>query len=407
MNFYQLALRYLHTKKGKTVLLLFVLILVNSMILNTSMILRATNQSKQSLQEKTNSKIVAEITDEKDKITAEDVEQIKTLEDVAAVNRSGRQEVYPVNFAPVTASAASDWENQKIAFLSYDDLEKDSPFSEMQYRLSSGSSVKNGKNGVVINRSLASENNLEIGDTMEFCTKDNTTVSAQIIGIFKSAQNAEKDQPEATTAVNRIENQVFVDNNTYMALTKAPVFDKVSIYVKNPENLEALRKDIKAILGAGVELRTSDTLYQQMSAPLEQIRKIATLMLLLTLSAGTLVVTLLLCMWMRSRQKEMAIFMSVGKKKSEIFLQTLLEGGVVFLCSVLAAAALGKLLSGLLQSIVSAADTEGANLEVLLQLQDIGSLLLLGGAVILIALSCSVIPVLGTNPKDILAKMEG
>ncbi|MFQ4406571.1 ABC transporter permease, partial [Clostridioides difficile] len=56
MKFYQLGFRYLQRKKGKTILLLIVLILVNSMILGTSMILRTTNESKQAMQEKTNSK---------------------------------------------------------------------------------------------------------------------------------------------------------------------------------------------------------------------------------------------------------------------------------------------------------------------------------------------------------------
>ena len=66
-------------------------------------------------------------------------------------------------------------------------------------------------------------------------------------------------------------------------------------------------------------------------------------MLILTLITGTVVVSLLLCMWMRTRQKEVAIFMSLGKAKSEIFLQTFLEAGSVFTLSVLGATAIGKL----------------------------------------------------------------
>lgn len=407
MNFLQLAFKYLQRKKGKTILLLIVLILVNSMILSISMILRTTNESKQNMHEKTNSKIVAEITDKNSRITLNDIEQIKILEDISTINRIGRQEVFPINFVPVTTNASSGEDNQKIAFLSYDDLEKDSPFAEMQYRLSSGDYIENGKKGVVINANLANQNGLKIGDTMEFGTKDETIVSAQIVGIFKSAGNVEKDQPEATTAINRIENQVFVDNDTYMDLIKEPVFDKVSIYSKNPENLGVLEKELEVILGTDIELRTSDTLYQQMSAPLEQISKVANLMLILTLSTGTIVISLLLCMWMRTRQKEMAIFMSIGKKKSEIFLQTLFEAGIVFIISILVATIIGKLFSGFLQSIITTADTATVNIEVFLQLQDIGILLILGGTVVLIALCCSVIPILKANPKDILAKMEG
>lgn len=407
MNFLQLAFKYLQRKKGKTILLLIVLILVSSMILSTNMILRTTNDSKQNMHEKTNSKIVAEIADKNSKITLNNIEQIEMLEDVSTINRIGRQEVFPINFAPVTISDSSDEDNLKIVFLSYDDLEKDSPFAEMQYRLSSGDYIKNNKKGVVINANLAAQNGLEIGDTMEFGTKDGTTVSTQIVGIFKSAGNVEKDQPEATAAINRIENQIFVDNDTYMDLIKEPTFDKLSVYSKNPENLGVLENNLKTILGTNAELRTSDTLYQQMSAPLEQISKVANLMLLLTLSTGTIVVSLLLCMWMRTRKREMAIFMSIGKKKSEIFLQTLFEAGIVFIISILAATIMGKLFSGFLQSIITTADTANVNLEVFLQLQDIGILLILGSTVVLIALCCSVIPILKANPKDILAKMEG
>ncbi len=151
----------------------------------------------------------------------------------------------------------------------------------------------------------------------------------------------------------------------------------------------------------------SSTLYQQMSAPLEQISKVANLMLVLTLVTGTVVVSLLLCMWMRTRQKEVAIFMSLGKTKSEIFLQTLLEAGSVFTLSVLGATAIGKLFSGVLQNVITGSETVTENLKVVLQIQDIGMLFLLGGAVILVALCCSILPILRANPKDILAKMEG
>ena len=165
MKFYQLGFRYLQRKKGKTILLLIVLILVNSMILGTSMILRTTNESKQAMQEKTNSKIVAEITSKDSKITENEVNKIETLEDVSSINRIGRQEVFPNNFAPVTLNTSTNEDNLKIALLSYDDLEKDSPFSEMQYRLASGDYIKREKKGAVINANLANQNGLKVGDT--------------------------------------------------------------------------------------------------------------------------------------------------------------------------------------------------------------------------------------------------
>ena len=78
----------------------------------------------------------------------------------------------------------------------------------------------------------------------------------------------------------------------------------------------------------------SDTLYQQMALPLEQITRAVKLMLALTLLAGTVIVSLLLCMWMRTRQKETAIFISVGKSKASIFLQVFMESFFVFAFAV-------------------------------------------------------------------------
>lgn len=264
------------------------------MILGTSMILRTTNESKQAMQEKTDSKIVAEITSKDSKITENEVNKMKPLEDVSAINHIGRQEVFPNNFAPVTFNTSTSEENLKIALLSYDDLERDSPFAEMQYRLTSGDYIKQEKKGAVINANLANQNELKVGDTIELDTENGTKVSVSFIGIFKSAGNAEKDQPSETTAVNRIENQIFIDNSTYKELFKEAEFEKLCVYSKRPEKLDVLETSLQKILGNDVELSTSDTLYQQMSAPLEQISKVANLMLILTLVTGTVVVSLLL-----------------------------------------------------------------------------------------------------------------
>lgn len=437
MKFYQLGFRYLQRKKGKTILLLIVLILVNSMILGTSMILRTTNESRQAMQEKTNSKIVAEITSKDSKITENEVNKIETLEDVSSINRIGRQEVFPNDFAPVTLNTSTNEENLKIALLSYDDLEKDSPFSEMQYRLASGDYIKREKKGAVINANLANQNELKVGDTIELSTENGTKVSVQIIGIFMSAGNAEKDQPSETTAVNRIENQIFIDNSTYKELFKEAEFEKICIYSKRPEKLDVLETSLQKIFGNDVALSTSDTLYQQMSAPLEQISKVANLMLVLTLVTGTVVVSLLLCMWMRTRQKEVAIFMSLGKTKSEIFLQTLLEAGSVFTLSVLGATAISLMLSFAVAPAVSKAtanylvsqqvqqmqeeekNNEGkVSTEYVAPKQDVQSIsvevtpemYLLDGVSVLVLITASVlvsgIVILKRNPKDILSEMS-
>ena len=61
---------------SKTILLFFVLLIVNSMILSANMILRATADSKAAIGEKTKAKVVMGILKEENKITPDEVEWI-------------------------------------------------------------------------------------------------------------------------------------------------------------------------------------------------------------------------------------------------------------------------------------------------------------------------------------------
>ena len=68
-----------------------------------------------------------------------------------------------------------------------------------------------------------------------------------------------------------------------------------------------------------------------MKAPLEQIIRITKLMMTFTLLSGTVIVSLLLCMWMRSRQMEMAVLISLGESKGAIFSRPFWESVMIFL----------------------------------------------------------------------------
>ena len=63
MEFYKRAIRYLARKRSKTAILFLVLFVAETMILCTVTILRASEEAKSSLQEKTKSKVIAEISD--------------------------------------------------------------------------------------------------------------------------------------------------------------------------------------------------------------------------------------------------------------------------------------------------------------------------------------------------------
>ena len=75
---------------------------------------------------------------------------------------------------------------------------------------------------------------------------------------------------------------------------------------------------------------TADILYRQLEVPLNRIVRVMKLMLVFTLAAGVTITSILLCMWMRSRKREIAVFISMGKKKTDILMQVFMETAAVF-----------------------------------------------------------------------------
>ena len=405
MPFYQRSFLYLIRKRTKSLLLLLIFLLVNSMILSTNMILHATERTEAAMQEKTKAKVISEITDTANEITDKEAEKIENLANVISVNRMGQQSAYLTDLTPVTASDSAEPDNQKVCLQSFDDMKADSPFEDQSYRLTDGQLIgTDNRYCAVVNAGFAEANGLQIGDKISLEAEEGKTVTVEIIGEYLAGN--ENRQEKSTLAVYRVENQIYIDNTAYLELF-GDGFYKVSAYTGQPDLLGSLAGEIQEILQDKVEVTTSDALYQQMKAPLTQITRVVELMRMLTFITGTVMVSLLLCMWMRSRQKEMAVFLSMGEQKFTIFLQALLEAAVLFLIAIAGACGFGWLAAEGLQSMLFTSMTQDISLQVSLQFADIVLLLGIGSVVVVIAVMVSLVPVIRANPKDILSRMEG
>lgn len=405
MKFYQLAFRYLCRKKSKTFILLLVLLFINSMILGSYMILHATEDSRITMQEKMGTKAVLEVKGSDRFITENEVGEIRDMDGVISVNRMADSAVYPVNFNPITNSDSEDENNWKVTLLFYDELERDSAFSDLRYRLMKGDMIteSSGK-GAVINFALADANGLEIGDEMEVGTETGSVINVKIIGVFVAG--SERNQMDTLPAVNRIENQIFIDNESYTGLFDNAGYRKIAVYTKKPDQIDVLVQELKDFLGSRVEITTADILYRQLEVPLNRIVRVMKLMLVFTLAAGVTITSILLCMWMRSRKREIAVFISMGKKKTDILMQVFMETAAVFCLSVFGACVIGSGMAGIMKELLMKENT-AVLLSVSLQAGDIAAMFFAGGCIAVIAVCISLLPILRANPKDILSKMEG
>lgn len=405
MPFYQRAFLYLFRKRTKTALLFLILLLVNSMILGTVMILHAAQTTQISIEKKSKAKAVCEITQDRDRISSQDISAVKQLPHITFLNRQAESPAYLSDFLPITASDSQKPENSQIHLTAYDDLEKDGPFATQNYRLTDGTLIQPQlDSSAVIHETFATVNGISIGNQIHLENEHGKTITVTVCGLFLSGN--EHQQDNTLDSLYRIENQIFIDTKSYTTLFNSDQFNQLIVYTDQPGQTEALAEELQELFGEKAEVTSSDVLYQQMKAPLEQIIRITKLMMAFTLLSGTVIVSLILCMWMRSRQREMAVLISLGESKGTIFLQTFLESVMIFLLAAIGSCCLGTLSANVLQTILSASEPTLV-MTPSLQMKEIATLFAAGSLVILTAVLLSLVPVLTTNPKDILSRMEG
>ena len=405
MEFYKRAIRYLARKRSKTAILFLVLFVAETMILCTVTILRASEEAKSSLQEKTKSKVIAEISDKDHLITTEDINAIFNFDGVKDINKMAKSQCCPVGFRLYTGNQDSTKENSQAQVVSYDSLSADGPFAEGQIRLIKGDFPED-KNEIVVNQNLAEMNQWELGDTVLLKNDAGEKINAVISGLYLSG--TESKQTKSTLAVYRIENTIYGMPELALKLQRQKGFESASVYVKNPEQLTSIEQQISRKLGKKVELTKSDVLYRQMEQPLKQVVRVVKLMLILTIGTAAIVITLLLCMWMRARKKETAVYISLGENKGTIFLQILLEGLLVFFMATAISVLSGNYMAEALKKLLFTENQiSSVPLEIGIRVADIGWLAVAGAGILLIAVGISLIPILLANPKDTLSEMEG
>ena len=139
-------------------------------------------------------------------------------------------------------------------------------------------------------------------DTITFEAVNGKQVSGQIVGICYSGM--ERKQEGEILAAHRIENQIFISNGILSKLCESEAFLSLSVYTDNPAHLDELQQQVEPLVDDTVRISSSDSLYRQMQAPLKQVTGITTLMLGIVLVTAVIVISLMLCIWMRTRAKE-------------------------------------------------------------------------------------------------------
>ena len=247
----------------------------------------------------------------------------------------------------------------------------------------------------LVSRELAEENELNIGSELSF--KD-PAATVKIIGIYESDASMEFDT-----------DTIFTDHNTYWALMEsaAEIYScRVDFFVTDPARLETVMEQVKQ----DTPLQWEDYILQEDTAEYDaiayQLSTIGRLTMLLIVSAITvsiIVLFLILAMRIRDRVHEVGVLLAVGVVKRHIIAQFLLETTTIllltFLFSCPASYFAAMQIGAFLRDMIGAVSIDLPVWKLFLQ-YGIELIVMIVGVVV------AAYPIFKLQPKEILSKMS-
>lgn len=393
------TLCYIRRKKMKSFLLLFLFLVINSMVLGTLGIRKVSLALAEELRKNSESKITLESIDVNHSFEETDMQVIENEPNVNWLNRISEIQVVSTTCIPVAGSEGSE-----NAFMvhGYDALEKDSPFADKVYRITEGN-YPQGSEDIVVNQFLAEENGIGAGDKIAFEMLDGTKQEAVVSGLFLSGM--ERSQTENVRAVSRIENQIYGTADFVNRLSGRTSFFSVAVYVSDPEQLTDTKETLEKMYQDRAAIGITDNTFQKLKMMIGQTSRITFLIFILTVTAGSMIIGLLLAMWMRSRKTEIAVLISLGISKENIFSQMVLEGMILYFIAFAGAEIATKLLLPRISNSLAIMQGKSITLELSFGWQ-LG-VLCIGLIGVLLLTGIAIFRYMKKPVKEILSEMEG
>ena len=256
---------------------------------------------------------------------------------------------------------------------------------------------------IVINKYLAEKNGIQMGEKILLQSVEGQTVEAAVTGFF--LVGGEERQTDNVATVNRIENQLYATTDFVYMLSGEKDFINAVVYVNNPEQIEDTADILAEMYEGRAVISAKDNTFQKLNMTIGQTERITFLILLLTILVGCAVAGLLLAMWTRGRKKEIAVLISLGVPKGNIFLQMLSEELFLYGLAFIGA----QVITVLLLPVVGGRMEYLQENSFMLQLSPGGMIVSLcaGLAGVMILTGISVFPYMKKQVKEVLSEMEG
>lgn len=225
------------------------------------------------------------------------------------------------------------------------DLLASSEFSGGTNKITSGRAIQSsdeGTNNVVIEESLAKQNNLKVNSTFTLKDSNDKTYKMTVVGLYISG-STENDLAADFSFMNPA-------NQIYTALSvpnqidgKTGTLGSAIFNLENPEDSEKFVKEATKLIDTDkFEVQSNDAIYQQMLQPLNNISSFSKNIVILVTLAGAIILALIVMLMVRERRFEIGVLMSLGESKGKIVMQFFTELFMIMVVSIGIASATGN-----------------------------------------------------------------
>ncbi|WP_163654389.1 ABC transporter permease [Listeria sp. PSOL-1] len=370
MNFIKRAFFNMKVRLGRTILQLIIFTVVSVLILSGFTIQSAANKASEMAKKELGGTVTLTVDREKQMkaqqseqgtgnqppkfestpISLKSAESLSSLKHVASYNYYSSTQALAEGFDPVKSSGdSSQGENnaprmgggggghQMIqADLSINGVlnsEKATDFTSGTAKLQSGRALKNDdidKNVVLVEKTLADQNNWKVGDKVSIQSSDEkTTIKLEIVGIYKTSDSG-NDMASNFSFLNPY-NKMYVPYTVANTLKGSDYKNTVDTAVytmddaANISQFEKQAKTVDSIDWDTFKLDANDTLYKQMISPINNVASFSKNVVYIVTIAGALILALLVMMQVRERKYEMGVLLAIGEKRMKLIGQFFVE----------------------------------------------------------------------------------
>lgn len=248
--------------------------------------------------------------------------------------------------------------NSQMNLYGFTDSARASLFTTGTLKLVEGRHITSkDKDAILLDKEIADKNNLKLGDKVDVSMSDTITggiagaakAECTLIGLFKTT--VEQQVSAYGLPGELLENNLIMDADGSLALYtwSNTAYDKLHFSVKDPAQLESIVASVKklnSIDWSAFKISLDDPAYQAASKPLQSLDKLVTALLIIIILVFAAVMCLLLTIWTKDRTREAGILMSMGISKYKILFQYIAEVAIIavaaFCISIFTSAALAQ-----------------------------------------------------------------